>query len=113
MYENILLVLLASSAVGQFQALVREADSDSQLRKALQHILKLSKEKWEEAAQHAQTAVMPDFRRRVWYPPGENMGVGIVFNCKYGAVQLKDSICTAQTSQDGRIKVRGLRGSRV
>ena len=93
-------------AVGQFQALVREADSDSQLRKTLQCILKLSKEKWEEAAQHALTAVVPDFRRRVWYPPGQNMGVGIVFNCKYGAVQLKESICTAQTSGEGGVKVR-------
>lgn len=37
-------------AVGQFQNLVRVADTDSQLRKVLQIILKLSKEKWEEAA---------------------------------------------------------------
>jgi len=51
-------------------------------------------------------AVHPDFRRRVWYPPGHNMGVGLVFNCKYGAVQLKDGIGLAQTNPDGTIKVR-------
>jgi len=93
--------------VGQFQALVREADLSSQLLKALQCILKLSKEKWEEAAQHALTAVVPDFRRRVWYPPGEDIGVGIVFNCKYGAVQLKEGICTAHTGVDGAVQVVG------
>ena len=95
-----------SLAVGQFQALVREADLNSQLHKTLQCILKLSKEKWEEAAQHALTAVVPDFRRRVWYPPGEDIGGGIVFNCKYGAVQLKEGICTAHTGADGAVQVR-------
>lgn len=50
-------------------------------------------------------AVVPDFRRRVWYPPGHNMGVGLVFNAKYGAVQLRDTISLAQTQPDGSIKV--------
>ncbi len=72
--------------MGQFQNLVRVADADSQLRKVMQIILKLSKEKWEEASTHALTAVVPDFRRRVWYPPGHNLGVGLVFNCKCVAI---------------------------
>lgn len=76
-----------------------------------QVILKLSKEKWEEAAAHAMTAVVPDFRRRVWYPPGHAMGVGLVFNAKYGAPQLRDSISLAQTSPDGSVKVRIIEGA--
>lgn len=59
-------------------------------------MLKLSKEKWDEAAAHAMQAVQPDFRKRVWYPPGHNMGIGILFNCKYGAVCLKDSVALLQ-----------------
>jgi hypothetical protein len=59
-------------------------------------VLKLSKEKWDEAAAHAMQAVQPDFRKRVWYPPGHNMGIGILFNCKYGAVCLKESVALLQ-----------------
>lgn len=93
------------TAVGQFQNLVRVADADAQLRKVLQIILKLSKEKWDEAAAHAMQAVVPDFRRRVWYPPGYSMGIGLVFNCKYGSVQLRDTISLAQAQPDGSVKV--------
>jgi hypothetical protein len=54
--------------VGEFQNLVRVVDTDGgQLRKMIQAILKLSKEKWDEAARHAMDAVHPDFRRRVWW----------------------------------------------
>lgn len=88
--------------VGQFQQLVYLADTDAQLRKGLQVILKLSKEKWEEASNHAIQAVVPDFRKRVWYPPGHNMGIGLLFSCKYGAVQLRDPVALVQTQQDGR-----------
>lgn len=56
-------------------------------------VLKLSKEKWEEAATHASQAVQSDFRRRVWYPPAAAATVGLVYGCKYGAVQLKDPVC--------------------
>ncbi|KAI8470506.1 MAG: hypothetical protein J3K34DRAFT_521291 [Monoraphidium minutum] len=92
--------------VGQFQNLVRLAEADVQLRKVMQAVLKLSKEKWDEAARHALEAVHPDFRRRVWYPHGQNMGVGLVFSCKDGAVQLRDRIALAQTGPDGSIKAR-------
>ncbi|KIZ02180.1 hypothetical protein MNEG_5775 [Monoraphidium neglectum] len=94
------------TTVGEFQNLVRVVDTDGgQLRKMIQAILKLSKEKWDEAARHAMDAVHPDFRRRVWYPPGQNMGVGLVFHCKDGAVQLKGGISLAQTNPDGAIKL--------
>jgi hypothetical protein len=62
-------------------------------------VLKLSKEKWDEASAHALQAVQPDFRRRVWYPPGHNMGIGILFSCKYGAVALKDCVMLLQVGQ--------------
>ncbi|KAI8463749.1 MAG: hypothetical protein J3K34DRAFT_526758 [Monoraphidium minutum] len=92
--------------VGDFQNLVRCVDADGgQLRKAMQAVLKLSREKWDEAARHALEAVHPDFRRRVWYPPGQNMGVGLVFNCKDGGVQLRGGIALAQTGPDGATKV--------
>eukprot|EP00878_Enallax_costatus_P004191 GHUV01004420.1.p1 GENE.GHUV01004420.1~~GHUV01004420.1.p1 ORF type:complete len:375 (+),score=98.38 GHUV01004420.1:140-1264(+) len=48
--------------VGQFQQLLHMADTDTQLRKNLQMILKLPKDKWEETAAHAMSAVVPDFR---------------------------------------------------
>eukprot|EP00775_Hariotina_reticulata_P010150 gene10150-10308_t len=72
-------------------------------------MLKLSKEKWDEAAAHAMTAVLPDFRRRVWYPPttaaNNPTKIGLVFGCKYGAVQLKDAVSLAQAASEGSIKV--------
>lgn len=83
--------LLNITTVGQFLHLVEQAEKDSQLKKVLQIVLKLSREKWEEAAHHATQAVVSDFRRRIWYPPTHN--VGLLFNCKYGAVQLKDPVC--------------------
>eukprot|EP00798_Chlamydomonas_sp_ICE-L_P000077 gene77-12898_t len=74
------------STVGHFVALVEMAEEDGQLKKMLQLILKLSKEKWEEAARHALVAVKPDFRRRIWYPPG-TLSRGVLFSCKYGLLQ--------------------------
>eukprot|EP00798_Chlamydomonas_sp_ICE-L_P031265 gene31265-6408_t len=83
--------LTSITTVGQFVELVGIAEKDGQMKKVLQVILKLSKEKWEEAAAHALTAVMPDFRKRVWFPPGDSTH-GILFTCKYGAVLLKDQV---------------------
>lgn len=72
-------------------------------------MLKLSKEKWDEAAAHAMTAVLPDFRRRVWYPPTSPSlnptKIGLVFGCKYGAVLLKDAVGLVQATNDGNMKV--------
>jgi hypothetical protein len=53
--------------VREFQALARRAEQDGHLRQKLQHVLKLSKEKWEEARDHALGAVVPDNAMRAWY----------------------------------------------
>ena len=49
---------------------------DPQLQKRLQQVLKLNKEKWEEARDHALKAVVVDNRMRVWWaastPPSSN-----------------------------------------
>lgn len=54
---------------------------DPQLQKRLQQVLKLNKEKWEEARDHALKAVVVDNRMRVWWaastPPSSNrVGTG-------------------------------------
>ena len=55
---------------------------DPQLQKRLQQVLKLNKEKWEEARDHALKAVVVDNRMRVWWaastPPSSNR-VGTFF----------------------------------
>jgi hypothetical protein len=40
---------------------------DPHLQKRLQQVLKLNKEKWEEAREHALKAVVVDNRMRVWW----------------------------------------------
>ena len=44
--------------VGEFKLLALRAEQDGHLRQRLQHVLKLSKEKWEEARDHAMRAVV-------------------------------------------------------
>ena len=83
---------------------MRAAEADAHARKALQAVLKLSKEKWDEAARHALSAVPPDWRRRVWWPQAG--GVGLVFNCRLGAPQLHEPVALAQALPDGGVKVR-------
>eukprot|EP00198_Chlamydomonas_reinhardtii_P006783 XP_001696119.1 predicted protein of CSE family [Chlamydomonas reinhardtii] len=90
----------AVTSVGQFQALAGAADKDAQLKKVLQMVLKLSKEKWEEAAAHAATAVVSDFRRRVWHPPNGS-AVGLLFGCKYGGVLLKEPVSLLHAAPGG------------
>lgn len=53
-------------AVGEFKMLALRADQDGHLRQKLQHVLKLSKEKWDEARDHAMRAVVADNRMRAW-----------------------------------------------
>ncbi|GIM13333.1 hypothetical protein Vretimale_16466, partial [Volvox reticuliferus] len=95
-------------SVGQFLALVEAADKDGQLKKMLQMLLKLSREKWEEAAAHAAQAVLSDFRRRLWSParaPGAPLSIGLLFGCKYGAVQLKDPVSLLHPVSGGGFRV--------
>ncbi|KAF5832185.1 hypothetical protein DUNSADRAFT_12024 [Dunaliella salina] len=56
----------------------------------VRHLLKLSPEKWEEVAQHAQGAVMPDFRPRAWWCP--SLRAGLLFGTKNGAVCMDQPI---------------------
>lgn len=53
--------------VGEFRRLALLAEADGHLRQRLQQVLKLSKEKWEEARDHAMRAVVADSRMRIWY----------------------------------------------
>lgn len=70
--------------VGQFRQLVEMTEKSSDLKHKLRHLLKLSPEKWEEVSQHALSAVVPDFRPRVWWYPA--IQGGLLFACKNGAV---------------------------
>ena len=51
-------------------------------------VLKLSKEKWDEARDHAMRAVVADNRMRIWYADKQNMEVGLLFTCRLGNVDL-------------------------
>ena len=57
------------------------ADSDGHLRQKLQQILKLSKEKWDEARDHALRSVVADNYLRVWYSD-DSMDIGVLFPCR-------------------------------
>mmetsp|Transcript_29342 Transcript_29342/g.64952 ORF Transcript_29342/g.64952 Transcript_29342/m.64952 type:complete len:729 (+) Transcript_29342:226-2412(+) len=76
--------------VGQFQHLVELSEMNSDLKNKVRHLLKLSPEKWEEVSQHAQAAVVPDFRARVWWCPA--IRSGLLFACKNGAVVMDHPI---------------------
>ncbi len=49
-----------------FQQLARFVEPDPQLVMKLQSLLKLNKGRWKEACEHAESAVLPDSRMRVW-----------------------------------------------
>lgn len=51
------------------------AEQDGHLRQKLQHVLKLSKEKWDEARDHALRAVTPDNCMRQWWVDPRTMEV--------------------------------------
>jgi hypothetical protein len=52
--------------VGEFRKLALLAEQDGHLRQKLQQVLKLSKEKWDDARDHAMRAVVADNRMRIW-----------------------------------------------
>ena len=56
-------------SVGAFRRLALLAEGDGHLRQRLQAVLKLSKEKWDDARDHALRAVVADSRMRIWYSP--------------------------------------------
>jgi hypothetical protein len=85
-----------SPAVGEFRKLALLAEADGHLRQKLQQVLKLSKEKWEEARDHAMRAVVADNRMRIWYADKANMEVGLLFTCRLGDVDLDRPVGEAQ-----------------
>ncbi len=74
--------------VGEFRRLAALAEQDGHLRQRLQQVLKLSKEKWEEARDHAFRAVVADNRMRIWYADNNTMELGLLFVCRLGNVDL-------------------------
>lgn len=74
--------------VGEFRKLALLAEADGHLRQKLQQVLKLSKEKWDEARDHAMRAVVADNRMRIWYADKGSMDVGLLFTCRLGSVEL-------------------------
>jgi hypothetical protein len=75
-------------AVGEFRKLALLAESDGHLRQKLQQVLKLSKEKWDDARDHAMRAVVADNRMRIWYADKASMELGLLFTCRLGNVDL-------------------------
>mmetsp|Transcript_10080 Transcript_10080/g.30159 ORF Transcript_10080/g.30159 Transcript_10080/m.30159 type:complete len:698 (+) Transcript_10080:368-2461(+) len=88
--------------VGEFRKLALLAEGDGHLRQKLQQVLKLSKEKWDEARDHAMRAVVADNRMRIWYADKGHMEVGLLFTCRLGNVDLERPVGLLQKkSQDG------------
>lgn len=81
-----------TAAVGEFKLLALRADQDGHLRQKLQHVLKLSKEKWEEARDHAMRAVVADGRMRAWYADRRTCEVGILFTARLGNGDLEKPV---------------------
>lgn len=65
------------------------AESDGHLRQKLQQVLKLSKEKWDDARDHAMRAVVADSRMRIWYADKSTLDVGLLFTCRLGNIDLE------------------------
>ena len=75
--------------VGEFRWLAQAAEQDGHLRQKLQQVLKLSKEKWEEARDHAMKSVVADNRMRAWYSDRHNHEIGLLFTCRLGSIDLE------------------------
>lgn len=75
--------------VGEFRKLTLLAEADGHLRQKLQQVLKLSKEKWDEAKDHAMRAVVADNRMRIWYSDVGSCSGGLLFACRLGIVDLE------------------------
>ncbi|GLC55265.1 PSII 6.1 kDa protein [Pleodorina starrii] len=82
--------LVRVEKVGQFRQLVEMSDANADLKNKLRHVLKLSPEKWDEVSQHAQSAVVPDFRSRVWWCTA--LRLGLLYVCKNGAIQMDNPL---------------------
>eukprot|EP00198_Chlamydomonas_reinhardtii_P001203 XP_001690538.1 predicted protein [Chlamydomonas reinhardtii] len=86
--------------VGEFKMLALRADQDGHLRQKLQHVLKLSKEKWDEARDHAMRAVVADNRMRAWYADRRSCELGVLFTARMGNVDLDRPVGLLQTRME-------------
>ncbi|KAF8065943.1 sua1 [Scenedesmus sp. PABB004] len=75
--------------VGEFKALALRAEAEGHLRQQLLALLKLPRDKWDEAAEHAKRAVVPDNRMRAWYADPASADLGLLFACRLGVVDLR------------------------
>ncbi|KAK9846825.1 hypothetical protein WJX84_002893 [Apatococcus fuscideae] len=88
--------------VGEFRKLALMAEADGHLRQKLQQVLKLSKEKWDDARDHAMRAVVADNRMRIWYVDKQQMELGLLFTCRLGNCDLDRPVGLLQKKgQDG------------
>jgi len=78
---------------------VEVCEQNSDIKHKIRHLLKLSPEKWDEVCQHALSAVVPDFRPRVWWCPG--IQGGLLFACKNGAVLAEQPIGYVRREREG------------
>lgn len=91
--------LASITRVCDFVALAAATADDVQLGGAVRAALKLPRDKWKAACDHAATAVPADDSLRVWRAPG---GVaGLLFGCRLGCVQLDAPLAVLHTPPAG------------
>ncbi|DBA98922.1 hypothetical protein WJX77_006198 [Trebouxia sp. C0004] len=80
--------------VKEFQRVAKLCEADGHMQQKLKQLLKLSKEKWDAACEHAKTAVQVDNRMRAWYI--KNMSVGLLYQCSLGDLRLDSPVALLQ-----------------
>lgn len=80
--------------VREFQRVAKICEADGHMQQKLKQLLKLSKEKWDAACEHAKTAVQVDNRMRAWYI--KNMSVGLLYQCSLGDLKLDAPVALLQ-----------------
>ena len=88
--------------IGAFQKLMQLGTLNARIKDQVSHMLKLSPEKMAELSQHAMSAVVPDFRPRVWWCPAIHMG--LLFACNNGSASMDFPIAVVNKG-DGEDKV--------
>lgn len=91
--------LSSVTRVADFVALAAATADDPQLAGAVRAALKLPRDKWMAACDHAATAVPADDRLRVWRAPGG--WAGLLFGCRAGCVQLDAPLAVLHAPPEG------------
>ncbi|KXZ52067.1 hypothetical protein GPECTOR_10g1090 [Gonium pectorale] len=91
--------LVRVEKVGQFRELVEMSEVNSDLKNKLRHVLKLSPDKWDEVCQHALSAVVPDFRNRIWWCGP--LRLGLLYACKNGAIVMDNPMGIIRVEPNG------------